>query len=1029
MSRPLTARLCAVLTTTALAVTGLAVSATGASAAPAATAAATGYATQNGGTTGGAGGQTVRATTGTEINEALCNRASTSTPVIIEVEGTVNHGNTSDVSGDSCDVADDVIDLKEVSNVTIVGVGSGAVFDQLGIHIRDSSNIIIQNVTVRNVKKSGSPTSNGGDAISMESNVRNVWADHLTLEASGGEDEGFDGLFDMKNNTQYVTLSYSILRNSERGGLIGSSESDRSNGFVTFHHNLYQNLNSRTPLLRGGIAHMYNNHYAGLVESGINSRAGARAKVDNNYFEDSKDVLGTFYTDERGSWEVNDNIYDNVTWSSEGSENYPAGPDPRSNTTVSIPYGYSLDDAGCVPDVVSETAGADNGLQVSDGNCEAEPPDPTDPPDPPDPPDPTDPPVGTNLSIGAGADGSSKAGGTSYGNVIDGDMNTYWSPAGSTGRISVKWGSDTTVSTINIREAAGAEGNIGSWRVVNHDTGDALASGSGAGVITFPATSLSKINFEIASSSGTPRIAEFETYAGTPPDDGGPTEPPDDGEAMRFEAESSSATCDGTIDSDYAGYSGTGFCNTTNSTGAAAGFTIEAASAGPATLGVGFANGSTSARTADLVVNGSTVQSVSFEATGSWSTWSTKSLTAQLGSGTNTVRLVATGSGGLPNIDYLESSTGTPPDDGDDPPPTGDALYVAPGGSDGASGSESDPTTLTSAIGRIEPGGTIYMRGGTYNFSQTVHIEPGNDGTSGNRTELFASPGETPVLNFSAQSEDSANRGLAIGGDWWHLQGLVVERAGDNGILLGGNDNIIERVVTRHNRDTGLQLSRYTAGAPSSEWPSNNLIISSESHDNSDSDGEDADGFAPKLTVGPGNVFRYCVAHNNIDDGWDMFTKDDTGPIGAVTIEDSLSYENGTLSDGTQNSSGDRNGFKLGGEDIAVDHTVVRTIAFDNGKHGFTYNRNPGSMTIENNLSIGNEERNYNFDAGDSTFRNNTSCDSGSNDRIIGDDAGGNQWWSGSNGPGCAPYSGALDWNFASDGRLVVTIGGDTVNL
>ena len=61
------------------------------------------------------------------------------------------------MSGDSCNTAADVIELKEISNVTIIGVGGGAVFDQLGIHIRDSSNIIIQNVTVRNVKKSGSP--------------------------------------------------------------------------------------------------------------------------------------------------------------------------------------------------------------------------------------------------------------------------------------------------------------------------------------------------------------------------------------------------------------------------------------------------------------------------------------------------------------------------------------------------------------------------------------------------------------------------------------------------------------------------------------------------------------------------------------------------------------------------------------------------------------------------------------------------------------------------------------------------------
>ncbi|MFD6039455.1 polysaccharide lyase family 1 protein [Streptomyces griseoincarnatus] len=514
MRRAVAVRLSALLAAGALtAATGVALSTTTASAA---TGGVTGYATQNGGTTGGAGGQTVRATTGTAIHQALCGRASSSTPITIQVEGTINHGNTTKVSGSSCNTAADKIELKQISNVTIVGVGSGAVFDQLGIHIREASNIVIQNVTVRNVKKSGSPTSNGGDAIGMESDVRNVWVDHVTLEASGGESEGYDGLFDMKDNTQYVTLSYSVLRNSGRGGLIGSSESDRSNGYVTFHHNLYENIDSRAPLLRGGIAHMYNNHYKRLNESGINSRAGARAKVDNNYFEDSKDVLGTFYTDEAGYWQVGGNVFDNVTWSSRSGDHNPAGPNPTSNTSVSIPYGFTLDGANCVPSVVAQTAGAGKGLKVSDGSCTPQSPDPTDPgptdPGEPTDPGPTDPPAGTNLSLGAGADGSSKASGTSYGNVIDGSTSTYWSPSGSTGSVSVKWGSATTVSKVNIRLASGS-GTIGAYRLLNHDTGAVLASGSGAGTVSFSPASLKKITLEITNASGTPRIAEFETYA------------------------------------------------------------------------------------------------------------------------------------------------------------------------------------------------------------------------------------------------------------------------------------------------------------------------------------------------------------------------------------------------------------------------------------------------------------------------------------------------------------------------------------
>jgi hypothetical protein len=58
-----------------------------------------------------------------------------------------------------------------------------------------------------------------------------------------------------------------------------------------------------------------------------------------------------------------------VTWSAADSETNPAGPGMPSNTTVSIPYSYGLDGASCVPNVVRQTAGANKGLQVSNGNC------------------------------------------------------------------------------------------------------------------------------------------------------------------------------------------------------------------------------------------------------------------------------------------------------------------------------------------------------------------------------------------------------------------------------------------------------------------------------------------------------------------------------------------------------------------------------------------------------------------------------------------------------------------------------------
>jgi aryl-phospho-beta-D-glucosidase BglC (GH1 family) len=130
----------------------------------------------------------------------------------------------------------------------------------------------------------------------------------------------------------------------------------------------------------------------------------------------------------------------------------------------------------------------------------------------------------------------------------------------------------------------------------------------------------------------------------------------------RYEAETAPATCDGTIDSNHAGFSGSGFCNGRNATGAAAQFTVTASAAGTATLGVRFANGTTTARPASLVVNGATISTVSFEGTGAWTTWVTKTLTVSVNSGSNTVRLSPTTANGLANVDFLDFEVaGNPP--------------------------------------------------------------------------------------------------------------------------------------------------------------------------------------------------------------------------------------------------------------------------------------------------------------------------------------------------------------------------------
>jgi hypothetical protein len=329
-------------------------------------------------------------------------------------------------------------------------------------------------------------------------------------------------------------------------------------------------------------------------------------------------------------------------------------------------------------------------------------------------------------------------------------------------------------------------------------------------------------------------------------------------------------------------------------------------------------------------------------------------------------------------------------------------FYVSPEGEEDALGTLEHPTTLTAAIERVEPGYTILLRGGTYHFSKQITIARTNSGTGENlRKQIFAytTPEgitEEPVLDFSSQpygktSQVSNPRGIQINGHWWHLRGLRIYRAADNGIYVAGHHNIIERCITHGNRDTGIQLGRYASSvSDKSEWPSWNLILNCESYDNYDeapNGGENADGFAAKLTSGVGNVFRGCIAHHNIDDGWDLYTKNETGPIFPVTIDQCIAYRNGTLTDGRTSTAGDRNGFKLGGEKIAVIHTVTRSIAFGNGKNGFTWNSNPGAIRMFNNLAFDNAQGNYKFDLPSPIFLNNLSLytsEKGQNDRYGG---------------------------------------------
>ena len=287
-------------------------------------------------------------------------------------------------------------------------------------------------------------------------------------------------------------------------------------------------------------------------------------------------------------------------------------------------------------------------------------------------------------------------------------------------------------------------------------------------------------------------------------------------------------------------------------------------------------------------------------------------------------------------------------------PANAKTYYVSVAGSDTAAGTIDQPfLTIPKAYSVAVAGDTILIRGGIYSLSATINIS--RSGTSTARYSLLAYPGERPLLDFSSMAFSSTNRGIKLSASYWYIKGFDIKGAGDNGMNVSGSNNIIEFCSFFENRDTGLQFS---GGA------SNNQIINCDSYYNYDPPlGGNADGFAPKLDVGTGNYFYGCRSWQNSDDGWDGYLKPSDNV--KTTLENCWSFMNGHLKDGSVITSGNGNGFKMGGGDNgnadSLRHNMIlkNCLSFDNRVKGFDQNNNRGSMTLLNCTAYRNGT--YNF--------------------------------------------------------------------
>jgi pectate lyase len=284
-----------------------------------------GFASLEGGTTGGAGGQVVTATTATEFLSYM----DQAVPLIIQVKGTISYSGMKNCR----------------SNKTIIGLGSDAAIDGGGVYMYKMNNIIIRNITFKNSSE---------DGVGITNSSTHIWVDHCNFTNCA------DGCLDIKEQSNYITVSYCKFYNHSKTMLIGHKDGNTADiGYlkVSIHHNWWDRTVQRHPRVRFGWVHVYNNYYDNDSLYGVVAACSSKVLVEGNYFKNIPVPMYSGYQDSpEGDLVERSNIYDGC-----GSPVIQVGSyKPTGYVMTDVPevtYSYSLENTSNIPTIVQSQAG------------------------------------------------------------------------------------------------------------------------------------------------------------------------------------------------------------------------------------------------------------------------------------------------------------------------------------------------------------------------------------------------------------------------------------------------------------------------------------------------------------------------------------------------------------------------------------------------------------------------------------------------------------------------------------------------
>ncbi len=282
----------------------------------------------------------------------------------------------------------------------------------------------------------------------------------------------------------------------------------------------------------------------------------------------------------------------------------------------------------------------------------------------------------------------------------------------------------------------------------------------------------------------------------------------------------------------------------------------------------------------------------------------------------------------------------------------GATYYVAPNGSDGNSGSISQPfATLNKAWTVVSAGDVIYLRGGTYYF-RSQQILTGENGSAGNLIKVWAYPGEKPTLSRHDSYDFDYSCGIFFRGNYVHFKGIEITGYRQlnvhvwSGLWVENSSNNIFEMLDIHHNGHGLFIRGNS---------DNNLVLNSDFHQNSDPltdpEYDNADGLQLAfIPAGNTNTVRGCRFWWNSDDGVDLWRNE-----GEVIFESCWSWYNGYLPD-TYTHTSEGLGFKYGvqTESREILRTTTNCLAFMNRAAGYGDNGAICNMVFYNNIAYKN---------------------------------------------------------------------------